>query len=103
MHRLLRQCIKTVIENADISKESKLDFRKYHTNDREARVYVGVSEPNNFDNVYNKSWSKRISYQKIDSKSGKALSDVDWFDGGIDDNRIEGNPLPSRSRAANAA
>ena len=98
----LENCIKTVIENADISKESKLDFRKYHTNDREARVYVGVSEPDNFDNVYNKSWSKRISYQKIDSKSGKALSDIDWFDGGIDDDNIEGNPLPPRAQAARA-
>ena len=98
----LENYIKTVIENADISKESKLDFRKYHTNDREARVYVGVSEPDNFDNVYNKSWSKRISYQKIDSKSGKALSDIDWFDGGIDDDNIEGNPLPPRTQAARA-
>lgn len=93
--------IRNVVENADISKESKQDYKKAQNNDRQAAIYTNA-EPDDFDSVYNKSWSRRITYQKVDSKTGEELSQVEYFDGGIDDNNIVGNPLPKRQQQQQA-
>lgn len=83
--------IKNVIDNVDISKESKQDCKKYQNSNRQTSIYYD-HDIEDFTKIYNKKWSTGITYQRIDAKTGEELSNPEIFDGGTEDKNIDTAP-----------
>ena len=97
---ILESALDEIISNAEISNESKKDYKKYKTTMRQIST-MDYREPEDSDHTYCSSWSKHITYQKIDSKSGEELSREEVFNEGIDDNSITTKALPQKQTQQN--
>lgn len=80
--------IRAVVENIDISKESKQDYKKAQTNNKQIAIYP-ERDTAELREYFNKKWSMYITYQRIDAKTGEELSNAVEFKHGIEDKNID--------------
>ena len=78
-------------DSLDISKGTREDCKKIcnaNRADRNITIYENGSQGDPIQ-TYVSDWSKHITYQKIDSKSGEILSPISTYMGGVDDETIK--------------